>query len=1110
MQKGSALIYGMSLWVLLSLTLEETAQAKQFPAKIQSSFENRATLNSSRDPRQELNAWQTQATPAAPQASTTAVQAKGLSAIENLKSQASQFSNSLRLTGGVGEGRFDPPGLFEFSSFLSRTNSNPSDDSSKADEGEKLRVATIQSIEKILKQSNSSAQRVELLLRLAELHAERHSYLLQKEMSQYEIAYEKWLKNMRNGAEPKFNQTMSLQSINAATQILRALVNQYPNHNRAPEALYQLGFLLTEMKSDSAVLYFQRLIERFPKSRYIADAQLALGEFYFSRNNFSEALGHYQKALQDRKNRAYPYAVYKLGWTFFNIRGSDEETSKNLQKSLTAFRLLVKIADEASAEQKLTLLRKDALRDMVLVYAELGDITEAQAYFKEMKEPALYATLLERLAWLHAEAGRCRESAELYLRLVQEFPDSAKNPQFLVRLAGLYEKDQQRELMVDALERVSEMISANSQWSAAQKNPRDKTTAKEALIAEATLWSIRLHAEFQKTQNKKTAQESLQLYDLALKHHGETSAAFQIHFNRAQLLTALGDHERAIEGYIRAALLDRKLALKRSESKVGLENAMAESDLLIQARPAITHKNQGLPPLENRLVKIIELHTQMFPKDSNKISHLHRAALLHFQAGLVPQAGQRWMAMAKEDPQSRLVSDGLRLLIKRSFDGGDWLKAAQDARTFLAIPGISSAAVGGQLAKLLRVAIFQQAQVVEKSGRHLEAAQQFLDFQKQFPTDNDAAKALINAANNQFKGNRPEDALSTLGRFVNQYPKSEYQTQALEMMAATAEALARFADAAKALEQLAELRGNAREQQGLDLQHAAQLRLAEGNTTRTISNAQSALLHLKRGSDICETYKTLVDAQSMAKLSTLTDSARSAAQRCQNSSPEWGLYFAGTTARLLMSAGQTNEATQWASLAVSRGRVWKGKLQNPFAFEGLRLAGLVQLEVLEAQSRALRSKKILQGKNLQVEFSKIRTEAQSLAQQYVQLSQAGQSETSVGALYRVAELQELLANILMQAPNPEGISASEVEAFKAKIEKIALPLQEEAIRLYSQALEKAHEAEVVSQHTALLQEKLAVVRPGEFQKLIEVMPKPSYMAHELPINKEMKGVVQDE
>ncbi|MEN9530678.1 MAG: hypothetical protein RI932_2551, partial [Pseudomonadota bacterium] len=482
MQRNRPLIYAVGLLGLLGATLEE-AHAKQAAAggaKAPSQTNKGNMALGMRDASAELRNWQPVVVERNKKSRTLPVEKKGQSSLESLRQQTRQFSGSLRLNSDVGEGRFEPPGLYEFSTFVNQSGKNLG----KEEELEKLRVSTIASIEKILKQPTSASQRVDLLLRLAELHSERHKYFLQKEMTAYELAHDRWTKNNRAAAEPKFVQVQSLNSVNMAVQILRSVVNQYPNHPRTQDALYHLGFLLTEMKSDSAALYFQRLIDRFPKSNFIADAHLALGEFYFSRNRFNEALANYQKVLSFRNSRSYPYAVYKLGWTFFNVRGNEEETAKNLQKSLTAFKLLVKYADDMSGKNRMSELRKDALRDMVLVYSELGNTADAESYFKSVEEPELYVTLLERLAWLHADAGRNREAVEIYGRLVAEYPRNPKNIQFMMRLAAIHEREQRRDQLIESLEMAAQAVHPSSEWMQAQKSAEARENAKRVFIKE--------------------------------------------------------------------------------------------------------------------------------------------------------------------------------------------------------------------------------------------------------------------------------------------------------------------------------------------------------------------------------------------------------------------------------------------------------------------------------------------------------------------------------------------------------------------------------------------------------------------------------------------------
>lgn len=1106
MNKSRLLINSIGLFAALGASLEESSAATQ-TNKFQAGLENQSTLTSDKNPIQEMGGWGNVTTSLNQRSKTLSIKPEGISGLEAITRQTRQFSKSLRRNNDLSEGFFTAPGQLEFSDYVTAGDSD--DASKKGESAEKLRSATIVSISKILAQPGRQHQRVELLMRLSELYAERYSYFLQKELDAYEVAHERWEKNQRKGTEPVFNQKKSLSALGTATQILRKLVNQYPNHSRTPEALYQLGFMLTELKSDSATLYFKRLVERFPKSRFVQDANLAMGEFYFGRNKFSEALGYYQKALSDRKHRSYPYAAYKLGWTFFNIRDNEQVTQQNLNKALLAFKLLIKFTSDSGETQKHRLLRKDALRDMVLVYADLGDTTGAKQYFQSVNEPELYVTLLERLAWLHAEAGRNKESADLYSQLVKDFPSNQKNPDFLIRLAALYEKEQQRPLLVEHLERAHLMTLPDSSWSKAQSDKKVLEQARINVARELSHWSQKLHSEFQKSQDKRTALTSLAIYDLALKRTPESNSQFTLIFNRSQLLTTINEHKEAITGYLAAAQLDKKLGLKRAETKIGLENAIAEGEILLQQLSGKKNQTNLQKFHESRLITAIDTHVQFFPKDKENMNYMHRAAWLNFMRNNIAEAQKRWLEMASQNPSNPLVGEGLRLLVKKSFDSQNWLKAGQDTKQFLAIPGIKKAAVAPQLFKLHKVAYFQYALDLEKQKKHSDAARLFVDYQKSFSDDPDAPKAMINAANNFFKASKPDEALGNLKAFVQKYPQSALKTKALELTVGIAQSLGQFPDAAQSLEILAQQKSTP-ESGAQNLKLAAEYRLAEGNFNKAISNASAAIAQLRNPEDICSSYKIVLDGQMALRRTDSYATAKEAASRCSNISTQWSIYFSGVSANFALERSEQDDAAKMALIALNRGSTMKGKLDNPFAFEGLHLAGSVQLKILEAKSKALLTRRITDANSIQVEFGKIKNSAQSLAQQYSQLARFAQPETSVAALYRVAEIQEALANILVQTPNPSGVSEQDAESFRSRIEKIALPLQEEASSLYAQALEKAHDAEVITPYTDLIQERLASTRPDDFKRRVEVMPAPAYMAHEFPINEQTKGVFKED
>src|SRR5690606_22471518 len=99
---------------------------------------------------------------------------------------------------------------------------------------------------------------------------------------------------------------------------------------------------------------------------------------------------------------------------------------------------------ETTTDPVLKDLRKEALKDMVLVFTDLGDIEMAQKYYESLGEPELYFTLLERLAWHHSERGNYDKAVAIYERLIKETPTSEKLPSIYAKVPDLLEKQHKR------------------------------------------------------------------------------------------------------------------------------------------------------------------------------------------------------------------------------------------------------------------------------------------------------------------------------------------------------------------------------------------------------------------------------------------------------------------------------------------------------------------------------------------------------------------------------------------------------------------------------------------------------------------------------------------
>jgi TolA-binding protein len=237
-------------------------------------------------------------------------------------------------------------------------------------------------------------QKPEFQFRLAELYAVklRHELgLAQKstlpdQRKEHEASYQRWL----------------LETVKA--YIAATKYRKYP---RMDEVLYKLGDLLTWAgKNDQAREFFLRLVKDYPASKYVPDAYLSFGEYYFGKGEMDAALKFYQKVEQFPNAPATPYAVYKKGWCHANLRDH--------KAAVEAFVAVVRMTQEgrgsASADQRLA-LQNEAKKDIVREYPEIGNPDKAAAFFKRVGGDS-WRGMLEALALEYTGRGRPEDAAQ--------------------------------------------------------------------------------------------------------------------------------------------------------------------------------------------------------------------------------------------------------------------------------------------------------------------------------------------------------------------------------------------------------------------------------------------------------------------------------------------------------------------------------------------------------------------------------------------------------------------------------------------------------------------------------------------------------------------------
>src|ERR1700687_3231845 len=192
--------------------------------------------------------------------------------------------------------------------------------------GVELQVASkrreqIDSLSKIISLSPDPKEAPSLLFRLGELYWEESKFYffeanrkdddLINAMNRGDSAGQQ-----RAKAEKEQLSAKSKELSQMAVEEYSEIVQKYKNYERTDEVLYFLGHNLMESGEERrALVAYKRLIDKYKKSKFLPDALLAYGEYYFNSSKgkkdlVEKALDYYKQAAAFTDNQVYGFALY--------------------------------------------------------------------------------------------------------------------------------------------------------------------------------------------------------------------------------------------------------------------------------------------------------------------------------------------------------------------------------------------------------------------------------------------------------------------------------------------------------------------------------------------------------------------------------------------------------------------------------------------------------------------------------------------------------------------------------------------------------------------------------------------------------------------------------
>jgi outer membrane protein assembly factor BamD (BamD/ComL family) len=219
-----------------------------------------------------------------------------------------------------------------------------------------------------------------------------------------------------------------------AIALYEQLLEKYPLYDRNDQVLYQMSRAYEELgRVEDAMHVMNRIAKEYPHSRYIDEIHFRRAEYYFTRRQYFDAEEAYGEIVNIGQGSAfYPFALYKMGWTFYKQELYEEALDKFI--ALLDYKVAVGYDFEQTEDEPERKRIDDTFRAISLSFSYLGGADIVVEYFI-VHGPRSYENLVySNLGEYYYDKRRYSDANASYSAFVDRNPYHEKSPYFQMRI----------------------------------------------------------------------------------------------------------------------------------------------------------------------------------------------------------------------------------------------------------------------------------------------------------------------------------------------------------------------------------------------------------------------------------------------------------------------------------------------------------------------------------------------------------------------------------------------------------------------------------------------------------------------------------------------------
>jgi len=928
----------------------------------------------------------------------------------------------------------------------------------------------------------------EALLKLAEIKWE-------KAREKYLLDFAAWeAKAPPKGAAPKLD-------LGPARALVSRVIKEYPGYPQYDLALYVDGALAGEEGKDKEALAdFELLLQKYPNSRFAPDAHMAKGEAAFNEKaDWKLALAEYEEVLKHPESELYGLAMFKSAWCLWKL-GKEEEAAKRFTKVLEL--TSQKKGGNISQRKDLESLEDEALKALVDVFIadEKTSAQDVYVFLQKIGGEKFAGKIMRKLAVAYEENGRYKRAAEAYELLRKIEPTSPDGTQHVIAIAHAWRTEGDDAKTIATYQRllddhlpsevptlpagdkppVGGLKSSPATWTKTQLDPKSVEQSVKDVEKDLRNAATEVHAHAQATKNPEEFRLAKKLYHLYLTRFRSNPNAYDVLFYVAEIeYHRLGEDSEAARDYLACAKMNPKGGLSRD----ALFNALSALERLREKELAAGKGKAGEETeTDKRFAEALAFYAATYPNDPEIPGFLLNQGVTYYDHKVYDPAIKIFGELLTRYPNSPEAKAAGNRMIDSLVHAKDYANVENWCRKLKTLPAYADSASQKNLDGLIVTSMFKQGETLGDKKDHVGAANAYLRAAKEFPKDERAAKACVNAVAAARTAGELGIAQAAAELAAKDHAGKPEAAQALWLTAEAFSGAGLLSEAAGFDEKLVDK--YPKDKNAKDAAYNAVVsRVALGQYDQAVKDADVYLKLFGTANQDDADEVTFLLGQAHEKAKKYPEAAKVYANyigRAKNLDHKIEAYV--RLAQVHIAQKNDKAADESLKAAVTLGtQKWKilkeGRVHAAHAryLQGERLVAQYDLITLDASGDELK-KRLDKKKNLLKEAGTV----------FADCAKMGAGEWTTAALYRIGYIFEGFANALKSVKPPATSSPEEQEKFHEIVDPIATQFSEKAIDAYEGGWKKAVELKIFNKWTAEMRSALSRLNDVEYPALKEV------------------------